>query len=116
MSMDSTTDSPYFYSNNYSSEGSSRESPYEDSRRKPRKKPLDEDEKQLYVIRLPSVIRDEDLRTTIMIKNIPNKYTKEMILLAIDQHFARTYDFFYLPIDFKNKCNVGYGFINFKSH
>lgn len=54
----------------------------------------------------------EDKRTTLMIKNIPNKYTQKMLLTTIDEKFHGTYDFFYLPIDFKNKCNVGYAFIN----
>lgn len=52
------------------------------------------------------------MRTTLMIKNIPNKYTQKMLLQTIDEQFSRLYDFFYLPIDFKNKCNVGYAFIN----
>lgn len=52
-------------------------------------------------------------KTTLMIKNIPNRYTKEMMLELIDKCFVNTYDFFYLPIDFDNNCNVGYAFINF---
>jgi hypothetical protein len=54
-----------------------------------------------------------DPRTTIMIKNIPNKYSQSMLLDLIDKQHRMHYDFFYLPIDFKNKCNMGYAFINF---
>lgn len=54
-----------------------------------------------------------DKRTTLMIRNIPNKYTQQMLLAEINQRHRGNYDFFYLPIDFKNKCNMGYAFINF---
>jgi hypothetical protein len=57
----------------------------------------------------------EDPRTTVMVKNIPNKYTQRNLLDLIDVNYAGTYDFFYLPIDFKNKCNLGYAFINFRN-
>ncbi|MCD7457379.1 hypothetical protein HAX54_035002 [Datura stramonium] len=42
-----------------------------------------------------------DTRTTLMIKNIPNKYTSKMLLAAIDEQHKGTFDFLYLPIDFK---------------
>ncbi|GLJ18311.1 hypothetical protein SUGI_0324030 [Cryptomeria japonica] len=66
-----------------------------------------------------------DARTTVMIKNIPNKYSQQMLLSMLDQHCMScnepitdpneplsAYDFVYLPIDFKNKCNLGYAFVN----
>ncbi|MQM01549.1 hypothetical protein Taro_034309 [Colocasia esculenta] len=73
------------------------------------------DMKKQYRLDLEKVISGEDTRTTLMIKNIPNKYTSKMLLAAIDETHKGTYDFFYLPIDFKNKCNVGYAFINMVS-
>ncbi|KAG6686074.1 hypothetical protein I3842_11G000900 [Carya illinoinensis] len=69
-------------------------------------------DKKQFELDIDCILRGEDGRTTLMIKNIPNKYTSKMLLVAIDEHCRGTYDFIYLPIDFKNKCNVGYAFIN----
>eukprot|EP00198_Chlamydomonas_reinhardtii_P010741 XP_001700078.1 RNA-binding protein [Chlamydomonas reinhardtii] len=69
-------------------------------------------QEKLYALDAVKIRSGEDKRTTLMIKNIPNKYTQKMLLATIDEQFRGTYDFFYLPIDFKNKCNVGYAFIN----
>ncbi|RLN13331.1 protein MEI2-like 2 isoform X1 [Panicum miliaceum] len=73
---------------------------------------LQVDSKRQYQLDLEKIRKGDDTRTTLMIKNIPNKYTSKMLLAAIDELHKGTYDFFYLPIDFKNKCNVGYAFIN----
>ncbi|GLT60283.1 hypothetical protein SLA2020_330550 [Shorea laevis] len=69
-------------------------------------------DKKQYELDIDCIICGEDSRTTLMIKNIPNKYTSKMLLAAINEHCQGTYDFIYLPIEFKNKCNVGYAFIN----
>merc|ERR1719174_1414523 len=53
--------------------------------------------------------------TTVMLRNIPNRYTRDMLLGRMDEGYKGVYDFLYLPIDFSNGCNVGYAFINFRT-
>ncbi|GLT46401.1 hypothetical protein SLA2020_201540 [Shorea laevis] len=86
--------------------------PHERARSRRNEGSVNQADKKQYELDIDHIIRGEDKRTTLMIKNIPNKYTSKMLLAAIDECHRGTYDFIYLPIDFKNKCNVGYAFIN----
>ncbi|KAF5879639.1 putative rna recognition domain-containing protein 2 protein [Botrytis fragariae] len=54
-----------------------------------------------------------DVRTTVMLRNIPNKVDQAMLKSIVDESSFGRYDFMYLRIDFSNDCNVGYAFINF---
>jgi len=72
------------------------------------------DEKDM-TLEINKVISMEDKRTTIMIKNIPNKFNKDLLLSIINQNFKGTYDLFILPTDINKYKNFGYAFINFTS-
>jgi len=48
-----------------------------------------------------------DNRTTLCIKNIPNKYNQPYLVYYIAQKFNGKFDFFYLPWDNNQKANFG---------
>jgi len=52
-------------------------------------------------------------KTSVMLRNVPNNYTREMFLALLDDNgFAGRYDFVYLPCDFRRQANLGYAFVN----
>ena len=59
------------------------------------------------------ILQGIDVRTTVMLRNLPNNLDCHGLKALLDATSHGEYDFFYLRIDFKNNCNVGYGFVNF---
>ena len=84
-----------------------------DKKDKKKKKFKDKIEQKLFVIDIDNLIKGTDERTTVMIRHIPNKYTSKALLDELNTICKDKYDFFYLPLDNENECNLGYAFINF---
>lgn len=54
--------------------------------------------------------------TTVMLRNLPNNYSRAMLMEMLDSEgFTAQYNFFYLPIDFKSGASLGYAFVNLVS-
>ncbi|KAF2474282.1 uncharacterized protein BDR25DRAFT_202463, partial [Lindgomyces ingoldianus] len=64
-------------------------------------------------VHLERIGNGSDVRTTIMLRNIPNKLDHVTLKSILDEHCFGIYDFVYLRIDFESGSNVGYAFINF---
>lgn len=59
-------------------------------------------------------VQDPGEVTTLMIRHIPNMYTRSMLVEELESlGLGGLYDFLYLPIDTSTQWNVGYAFVNF---
>jgi hypothetical protein len=64
------------------------------------------------ILNLDDIVSGKDTRTTVMIRNIPIKYTDEILNEALVE-FHGKYDCLYMPYDYEKNGNKGYAFINF---
>jgi len=58
-----------------------------------------------------------DERTTIMVRNLPNNYSRDMFIEMLDaEGFEGCYNFVYMPMDFLKDVSFGYAFLNLVSN
>ena len=64
------------------------------------------------ILNLDEIVTGKDTRTTVMIRNIPIKYTDDILIDDL-KDFNGKYDCLYMPYDYEKNGNKGYAFINF---
>jgi hypothetical protein len=64
-------------------------------------------------VNVERILSGVDVRTTIMLRNLPNQWGAIQMKSILDSTSFGDYDFSYLRIDFQRNTNVGYAFVNF---
>lgn len=64
------------------------------------------------VVKRQRILEGSDVRTTIMVRNIPSGWDATKFLAALNVAFAGRFNFSYLRMDFAKGTNVGYAFVN----
>ena len=64
-------------------------------------------------IKIGNILKYKDKRTTLIIRNIPNKYNIALLLIELNEKFKNKFDMIFLPQDKIKDSNLGFGFINF---
>lgn len=65
------------------------------------------------IIKIGNILKYKDKRTTLIIRNIPNKYNISLLLIELNEKFKNKFDMIFLPQDKIKDSNLGFGFINF---
>lgn len=78
----------------------------------PAQEPSDQREEE----ELDEASDEDDQRTTVMLRNLPEDINRNMLVDILNQEgFRASYDFVYLPLHFALQRNFGYAFINLVS-
>lgn len=59
------------------------------------------------------VERGEETRTVVMLKNIPNRFSRDDVCRTLDECSKNKYNVLHMPLDQKTRRNLGYCFIQF---
>ena len=67
--------------------------------------------KEKQIINLENIALGIEKRTTVMIRNVPIKYTIKVLEKELEYFYGK-YDCLYIPFDYENGGNKGYAFLN----